>query len=54
MTLDLKHAEAPSVLRRIIAGVDIVVESGLPPALAEHGVSGLARTAAALAQGRSR
>jgi len=39
LTLDLKHAEAPSVLRRVIAGVDVVVESGLPPALAGQGVA---------------
>ena len=38
MTLDLKHAEAPGVLRRLMAGVDVVVESGLPAGLAAEGV----------------
>ena len=36
MTLDLKHPRAPDVLRRLIADVDVVVESGLPAALREQ------------------
>jgi crotonobetainyl-CoA:carnitine CoA-transferase CaiB-like acyl-CoA transferase len=39
MTLDLKHDDAPDVLRRLIAQVDVVVESGLPASLAAQGVS---------------
>ena len=38
MTLDLKHADAPDVLRRLIADVDVVVESGLPASLAAQGI----------------
>ena len=38
MTLDLKHEDAPGVLRRLIAEVDVVVESGLPAGLAAQGV----------------
>jgi crotonobetainyl-CoA:carnitine CoA-transferase CaiB-like acyl-CoA transferase len=38
MTLDLKHEDAPEILRRLIAGVDVVVESGLPASLAAQGV----------------
>jgi crotonobetainyl-CoA:carnitine CoA-transferase CaiB-like acyl-CoA transferase len=38
MTLDLKHDDAPEVLRRLIAAVDVVVESGLPAGLAAHGI----------------
>jgi crotonobetainyl-CoA:carnitine CoA-transferase CaiB-like acyl-CoA transferase len=38
MTLDLKHDDAPAILRRLIAGVDVVVESGLPAALTAAGV----------------
>src|SRR5215207_3097637 len=38
MTLDLKHADAPDVLRRLIADVDIVVESGLPASLTAQGI----------------
>ncbi len=38
MTLDLKHEDAPDVLRRLIAGADVVVESGLPASLAAQGV----------------
>src|SRR5450432_1465174 len=38
MTLDLKHARAPEILRRLVANVDVVVESGKPGALAARGV----------------
>jgi alpha-methylacyl-CoA racemase len=38
MTLDLKHARAPDVLRRLVAEVDVVVESGMPAALREQGI----------------
>jgi crotonobetainyl-CoA:carnitine CoA-transferase CaiB-like acyl-CoA transferase len=38
MTLDLKHDDAPEVLRRLIAQVDVVVESGLPAGLTAHGI----------------
>jgi crotonobetainyl-CoA:carnitine CoA-transferase CaiB-like acyl-CoA transferase len=38
MTLDLKHGQAPDILRRLVAGVDVVVESGRPGALAARGV----------------
>ena len=38
MTLDLKHARAPEVLRRLVAEVDVVVESGLPAALRQQGI----------------
>jgi crotonobetainyl-CoA:carnitine CoA-transferase CaiB-like acyl-CoA transferase len=38
MTLDLKHDDAPAVLRSLIDQVDVVVESGLPAALAGQGV----------------
>src|SRR5207244_2817640 len=38
MTLDLKHERAPEILRKLMAGVDVVVESGLPAALREQGV----------------
>ncbi len=38
MTLDLKHDDAPEVLRRLIAGVDVVVESGLPAGLTVQGI----------------
>jgi crotonobetainyl-CoA:carnitine CoA-transferase CaiB-like acyl-CoA transferase len=38
MTLDLKHDDAPDVLRRLVAGVDVVVESGLPAALGAQGI----------------
>ena len=38
MTLDLKHDDAPEILRRLIAEVDVVVESGLPAALAAQGI----------------
>ena len=38
MTLDLKHERAPEILRRVVAGVDVVVESGKPGALAARGV----------------
>ena len=38
MTLDLKHADAPDVLRRLIATVDVVIESGLPAALTAQGI----------------
>jgi alpha-methylacyl-CoA racemase len=39
LTLDVKHADAPDVLRRLITGVDVVVESGLPRPLAAAGVA---------------
>src|SRR3954468_11381064 len=38
MTLDLKHPDAPEILRRLIAGVDVVVESGLPASLTARGI----------------
>ena len=38
MTLDLKHEQAPDILRRLVANVDVVVESGKPGALAARGV----------------
>ena len=38
MTLDLKHDDAPAVLRRLIAQVDVVVESGLPAGLTAQGL----------------
>jgi crotonobetainyl-CoA:carnitine CoA-transferase CaiB-like acyl-CoA transferase len=38
MTLDLKHDDAPDVLRRLIAQVDVVVESGLPAGLTAQGL----------------
>ena len=38
MTLDLKHDDAPDILRRLIAQVDVVVESGLPAPLAAQGI----------------
>jgi crotonobetainyl-CoA:carnitine CoA-transferase CaiB-like acyl-CoA transferase len=38
MTLDLKHDDAPDLLRRLIAQVDVVVESGLPAALTAQGL----------------
>ncbi|MES1210531.1 MAG: CaiB/BaiF CoA-transferase family protein, partial [Pseudomonadota bacterium] len=38
MTLDLKHDDAPAVLRRLIAQVDVVVESGLPAGLTAQGI----------------
>jgi len=38
MTLDLKHDDAPAILRRLIAQVDVVVESGLPAGLTAQGV----------------
>src|SRR3954453_18414409 len=37
MTLDLKHQRAGEILRRLVSGVDVVVESGLPAALREQG-----------------
>ena len=37
MTLDLKHERAPEILRRLVAEVDVVVESGRPGALASAG-----------------
>jgi crotonobetainyl-CoA:carnitine CoA-transferase CaiB-like acyl-CoA transferase len=38
MTLDLKHDDAPGILRRLIAGVAVVVESGLPASLGAAGI----------------
>jgi crotonobetainyl-CoA:carnitine CoA-transferase CaiB-like acyl-CoA transferase len=38
MTLDLKHPRAAEVLRRLVAEVDVVVESGLPAALRDEGI----------------
>jgi crotonobetainyl-CoA:carnitine CoA-transferase CaiB-like acyl-CoA transferase len=38
MTLDLKHDDAPAILRRLIADVDVVVESGLPATLTAAGI----------------
>ncbi|HEU5305702.1 MAG TPA: CaiB/BaiF CoA-transferase family protein [Acidimicrobiia bacterium] len=38
MTLDLKHDDAPGILRRLIADVDVVVESGLPASLRAAGI----------------
>jgi len=39
LTLDLKHADAPDVVRRLIDNVDVVVESGLPRPLGDAGVT---------------
>jgi crotonobetainyl-CoA:carnitine CoA-transferase CaiB-like acyl-CoA transferase len=39
ITLDLKHEQAPEVVRRLIAGVDVVVESGLPANLRDAGLT---------------
>jgi crotonobetainyl-CoA:carnitine CoA-transferase CaiB-like acyl-CoA transferase len=39
MTLDLKHDAAPDVMRRLIASVDVVVDSGLPASLTAQGIS---------------
>jgi crotonobetainyl-CoA:carnitine CoA-transferase CaiB-like acyl-CoA transferase len=39
MTLDLKHDDAPEILRRLVAPVDVVVESGLPASLSAQGIS---------------
>jgi alpha-methylacyl-CoA racemase len=38
MTLDLKHARAAEIMRRLVAGVDVVVESGVPAALRDQGI----------------
>ncbi len=38
MTLDLKHAEAPEILRRLARGADVLVESGRPGALEARGI----------------
>jgi len=38
LTLDLKHDRAPEIVRRLVAGVDVVVESGLPAALRAQGI----------------
>jgi crotonobetainyl-CoA:carnitine CoA-transferase CaiB-like acyl-CoA transferase len=38
LTLSLKHPRAPEVVRRLIAGVDVVIDSGLPAALREGGI----------------
>jgi alpha-methylacyl-CoA racemase len=38
MTLDLKHDDAPEILRRLIADVDVVLESGLPASLTAQGI----------------
>ncbi len=38
LTLDLKHERAPEILRRLVAGVDVVVESGLPAPLRAQGI----------------
>jgi len=38
MTLDLKHARAAEVLRRLVDEVDVVVESGLPASLRDQGI----------------
>lgn len=39
MTLDLKHDDAAVILRRLIAQVDVVVESGLPAGLPAQGIN---------------
>ncbi|HLM16894.1 MAG TPA: CaiB/BaiF CoA-transferase family protein [Acidimicrobiia bacterium] len=38
MTIDLKHDDAPDLLRRLIAQVEVVVESGLPAGLTARGI----------------
>jgi alpha-methylacyl-CoA racemase len=38
MTMDLKHDDAPAMLRRLIAHVDVVVDSGLPAGLSAQGI----------------
>ncbi len=38
ITLDLKHARAPEIVRRLVGGVDVVVESGVPAALRAQGI----------------
>ena len=38
MTLDLKHAEAPAIVRRLARDVDVLVESGRPGALEARGI----------------
>lgn len=39
VALDLKHADAPGVVRRLVASVDVVVETGLPPSFADAGIT---------------
>jgi alpha-methylacyl-CoA racemase len=39
VALDLRHARAPEIVGRLIATVDVVVESGVPRALAEAGIA---------------
>jgi alpha-methylacyl-CoA racemase len=38
MTLDLRHAEAPAVLKRLVRDADVLVESHRPGALAKLGI----------------
>jgi alpha-methylacyl-CoA racemase len=38
ITLDLKHARAAEIVRRLVGGVDVVVESGVPAALRAQGI----------------
>lgn len=38
MTLDLKHDDAPDVLRKLVAQVDVVLDSGLPSRMTAAGV----------------
>ena len=46
MTLDLKHDARREVLRRLVADVDVVVESGLPAGAARRRASATRRSAA--------
>src|SRR5262249_22450788 len=39
IALNLKHERAPEILRRLIAGVDVVVDSGVPGALRAAGIA---------------
>src|SRR5262245_25245737 len=39
IALDLRHADAPAIVQRLIASVNVVVESGVPRPLAQAGIS---------------
>ena len=39
LTLDLKHAEAPAILARLLAGTDVLVQNLMPGAAARQGLS---------------
>jgi alpha-methylacyl-CoA racemase len=38
IALNLKHARAPEIVRRLITGVDVVIDSGLPGPLRDAGI----------------